>query len=267
MILIGTSGWVYPHWEGRFYPPELPARDQLRFYARHFPTVEINRSYYRLPTREQFAAWADQVADDPGFLFAVKASRYLTHLKKLREPRDALDRLITAAEGLGPHLGPFLYQLPPHWRADAPRLAAFLAALPKRHRAAVEFRDPSWYQPEILRLLEEAGCALVQAVGGASPTPPELPPVGPFRYVRFHSGAHGVGVSEGELVPWAERLTADARAGRDAYVYFNNDPDGHAVVDAERLMALLGPLAARPITSDLPSVLGAAAPDLAPHPT
>jgi uncharacterized protein YecE (DUF72 family) len=246
MILIGTSGWIYPHWDGRFYPPELPARDHLRFYAHHFPTVEINRSYYRLPTREQFAAWAAQTADDPGFVFAVKASRYLTHLKKLREPHAALDRLVSAAEGLGARLGPFLYQLPPRWRADAPRLEAFLAALPRRHRAAIEFRDPSWYHPEILRLLEDAGCALVEAVGGEHPTPADQPPVGTFRYMRFHSGVHSIGVSEAELIPWAERLTADARQKRDAYVYFNNDLDAHAVADAARLMALLGPLAARP---------------------
>ncbi len=256
MILIGTSGWVYPHWEGRFYPSELPAREWLRFYARHFPTVEINRSYYRLPTREQFATWVRQADDDPGFVFAVKASRYLTHMKKLRQPRESLDRLIAAADGLGARLGPFLYQLPPHWRADAPRLADFLAAVPKDYRAAIEFRDPSWYRPEILRLLEDAGVALVEVVGGALPTPPSAPPIGPFRYVRFHSGAHSIGVSDEELLPWAERLAADARRRRDAYVYFNNDPEGHAILDAQRLMALLGPLAARPLHAAGPDALG-----------
>lgn len=246
MILIGTSGWVYPHWETRFYPAGLGGREMLRFYARTFPTVEINRSYYRLPTREQFGRWAALVSDDPGFVFAVKASRYLTHMKKLREPREALDRLIEAAAGLGSHLGPFLYQLPPHWRADVPRFAAFLAALPQGYRAAIELRDPSWYQPEILQLIAQAGCALVEVVGGALPTPPGTPRIGPFRYVRFHNGAYGTGVSERELQPWVERLTEDFHAGRDAYVYFNNDPEGHAIVDAKRLMALLDPLAARP---------------------
>lgn len=246
MILIGTSGWVYPHWEGRFYLPGLVGPDLLRFYARHFETVEINRSYYRLPTREQFAAWAAQIADDPGFVFAVKASRYLTHMKKLREPREALSRLVETATGLGSHLGPFLYQLPPHWRADVPRFAAFLAALPQGYRAAIELRDPSWYQPEILRLIAEAGCALVEVVGGVLPTPPGTPRIGPFRYVRFHNGEHGTAVGEDELLRWAERLRGDAHEGLDAYVYFNNDPEGHAIVDAQQLMALLGPLAARP---------------------
>jgi uncharacterized protein YecE (DUF72 family) len=256
MIMIGTSGWVYPHWEGHFYPRELPARDLLRFYARHFPTVELNRSYYRLPTHAQFAAWAAQVGDDPGFIFAVKASRYLTHMKKLREPREPIARLVEAAEGLGSHLGPFLYQLPPHWRADASRLGEFLAALPKGRRAAFEFRDASWYRSDILRLVEAAGVALVEVVGGVLPTPPSVPPIGPFRYVRFHNGARGIGVDEDELRPWADRLANDAARGRDAYLYFNNDPDGHAVVDAERLMALLGPLAARPLGAASPEVPG-----------
>ena len=118
MIWIGTSGWVYPHWVERFYPPDLPAQDQLAYYAQHFPTVEINRSFYRLPTRDQFRSWAEQTAAHPGFLFAVKASRYITHLKKLRDVDEALDRFIDAVAGLGKQLGPCLYQLPPHWRAD-----------------------------------------------------------------------------------------------------------------------------------------------------
>src|SRR3954453_17053494 len=108
MIWIGTSGWVYPHWVGRFYPPDLPVRDHLAYYAQHFPTVEINRSFYRLPTRDQFRSWAEQTAAHPGFLFAVKASRYITHLKNLRDGEEALDRLIDATAGLGERLGPCL---------------------------------------------------------------------------------------------------------------------------------------------------------------
>ena len=240
MIWIGTSGWVYPHWLGRFYPPELPQRDQLAYYAARFVTVEINRSFYRLPDRDTFAAWAAQVAFRPNFFFAVKASRYLTHLKKLKDPADGLARLLDAAEGLGPRLGPFLYQLPPHWKANPERLASFLALLPRRYRAAFELRDPSWFAPEILRLLEDAGCALVTAVGGAHSTSLELPAVGPFSYLRFHGGLYGIGYTEGELAFWAERIRAAADAGGDVYAYFNNDPEGHAIRDAERLRAMLG---------------------------
>jgi uncharacterized protein YecE (DUF72 family) len=246
MIWIGTSGWVYPHWVGHFYPPELPARDHLAFYAQRFPTVEINRSFYRLPTRDQFRSWTEQTAARPGFLFAVKASRYISHLKKLRGVDEALDRFIDAAAGLGERLGPCLYQLPPHWRADPLRLEQFVARLPRQYRAAFEFRDPSWYRPEIARILADAGCALVIAVGGSLSSPPDAPQVGPFGYVRFHHGAHGIGFSRTELAQWAQRLAGYAGEGRDAYAYFNNDPDGHAVADACTLRELLGPAAVQP---------------------
>jgi len=248
-IWIGTSGWVYPHWNGRFYPPDLPAREQLAYYARYFPTVEINRSFYRLPTREQFQAWAQQVAPYPEFLFSVKASRYITHLKKLLQPEEAIGRLMQAAGGLGQHLGPFLYQLPPHWRADAPRLEQFISLLPQGRQAAFEFRDPSWFQPDMLkalaRILDNAGCALVIAVGGALPTPLDVPSIGPFRYLRFHNGAHGIGFSDDELSFWANRLKVGAQ-DCTTYAYFNNDPEGYAVKDALRLRELLGPAAVMP---------------------
>ena len=178
MIWIGTSGWVYPHWVGPFYPPDLPVREHLSYYARHFPTVEINRSFYRLPTCDQFHSWAEQTASHPGFLFAIKASRYITHLKKLRDVDEALDRFMTAAEGLGERLGPCLYQLPPHWRANPSRLEQFVARLPRQHRAAFEFRDPSWYHADIARILGDAGCALVIAVGGSLSSPPDAPQAG-----------------------------------------------------------------------------------------
>ena len=239
MIWIGTSGWVYKDWVGRFYPPELSGRDWLAFYAREFPTVEINRSYYRLPTTDQFRAWAEQVPPAPDFRFAVKASRFLTHMKKLRDPEEPLDRLVTAAAGLGDRLGPFLYQLPPRWRADLDRLSRFVALLPPGHKAAFEFREPSWYGAAVVQILAGAGCALAVGIGGSQPTPSDAPDVGPFRYVRFHSGAWGTGFSDEELQPWAERLAADAATGRDVYVYFNNDPGGHAIYDARRLREML----------------------------
>lgn len=243
MICIGTSGWVYPHWAGRFYPPELPEHDWLPYYAQHFSTVEINRSFYRLPTYEQFHAWAEQTASCPDFLFAVKASRYITHLKKLINPQDAINRLITSASGLDRHLGPFLYQLPPKWRANLQRLEQFITLIPHAKQAAFEFRDPSWFQPEtfsnLCQILNVAGCALVIAIGGTCPTPLDVPSIGPFRYLRFHHGAHGIGLSDGELDFWAKRLSNDITEGRDIYAYFNNDAEAYAIHDASRFYELL----------------------------
>jgi uncharacterized protein YecE (DUF72 family) len=243
MIEIGTSGWVYPHWVGRFYPSDLPAREQLSYYAQHFSTVEINRSFYRLPTYEQFRAWAEQTSDHPNFCFAVKASRYITHLKKLHNVEEGLQRLVSSAQGLGTQLGPFLYQLPPHWRANPERLKQFIKLLPSNYQAAFEFRDPTWFQGETLRalscMLNEAGCALAVGIGGSQPTPTDIAGMGPFRYYRFHHGAHGIGFSDEELIFWAKRFVADIAEGRNVYVYFNNDPEAYAIRDALRLRELL----------------------------
>lgn len=251
MIWIGTSGWVYPHWAERFYPAQLPAREQLPYYAQHFPTVEINRSFYRLPTREQFEAWSKQTQSHPGFRFAVKASRYLTHLKKLLNAEEGITRLMTAAEGLGEQLGPFLYQLPPRWHANVSRLEQFIRALPHTRQAAFEFRDPSWFEPECIqalrRIFEESGYAtLTIGVGGSSPTPLDLAVSGPFSYVRFHQGASGACFTEAELIFWAKRLAREAEQGCEVYAYFNNDPEACAIRNGLRLRELLGPLAMPP---------------------
>lgn len=259
MIWIGTSGWEYPHWKGRFYPKGLPVREHLPYYARHFPTVEFNRSFYRLPTREQFESLREQTCSHPNFWFAVKASRYLTHMKKLLDPAEPMKRLVNAAEGLGDKLGPFLYQLPPRWHANPARLEEFIHYLPANHPAAFEFRDPSWFEPdtfrELTRILSngenrtngpKGSSTLAVAVGGALPTPLNLPTIGPFDYIRFHSGAGGIGLSEDELAFWAQRLASAAEKGREVYAYFNNDPEGYAILNALRLRELLGPLAVAP---------------------
>ena len=243
MIWIGTSGWVYPHWAGRFYPPDLHMHDWLPYYVQHFSTVEINRSFYRLPTYEQFHAWAEQTVLHPGFLFAVKASRYITHIKKLNDPQEAITRLITSASGLGEHLGPFLYQLPPNWRANPQRLEQFITLLPHAQQAAFEFRDPSWFQPgtfsSLSQILNVSGCALVIAIGGPCPTPLDAPFIGPFRYLRIHHGEQGIGLSDDELAYWAKRLSIDIAESREVYVYFNNDAEAYAIRDALRLRELL----------------------------
>ena len=239
MIMIGTSGWVYKHWIGCSYPPELKQADWLSYFARHFSTVEINRSFYRLPTHANFEAWANQASVNGRFVFATKASRYLTHLKRLYTPEEPLARLLDAASGLGSHTGPFLFQLPPGMKADYERLRYFLSKLPPGIRCAFEFRDHSWYAPDILRLLDESGCALVRAVGGHY-TPMEVPDAGSFRYIRVHGGQYGVGLDESELQFWAGRIRQEASQGRDVYIYFNNDPYCHAIYNAYRLREILG---------------------------
>jgi uncharacterized protein YecE (DUF72 family) len=239
MIRIGTSGWDYAHWVGIFYPEEMPEREYLAFYSRHFETVEINRSFYRLPSFDNFAAWASQVEQPSKFCFAVKGSRYITHFKKLNNPTEPVELLLSSAAGLGSRLGPILFQLPPNWKANPDRLRGFIGTLPTERRVAFEFRHPSWFKPEIAEILDEAGCTSVYGVGGGHPTPADAPLVGRFRYVRVHGGANGVGLTDDELEPWADCLAVDCTKGRDAYVYFNNDPGGFAIWNAIRLRELL----------------------------
>jgi len=236
-IRIGCSGWQYRHWRGRFYPHDLPVERWLEHYAAAFDTVELNSSFYRLPEADDFASWARRVPDR--FIFAVKASRYLTHLKRLRDPRDPLDRLWSRVVRLGGHLGPMLYQLPPRWHRDVDRLEAFVAALPPRQRQAIEFRDASWYGSEVFRLLAKGGVALCLHDMPGSATRPD--PVGPFVYVRFHgaSGKYRGGYSAQMLSAWASRMAEWADAGSPVFGYFNNDAAAQAVRDAARLREMV----------------------------
>ena len=237
-IRIGCSGWQYRDWRGDFYPSDLPANRWLEFYAQQFDTVELNASFYRLPQARTFAAWSRRLP--PGFSMAVKASRYLTHTRRLREPAEPLTRLWSRAELLERHLGPMLYQLPPRWKANLERLAAFLAAVPVGRPQAVEFRDPSWNTPDAYRLLATAGVALcLHDMPASMPRPV---PVGPFAYVRFHgeAGRYGGRYATDVLRTWAERLRGWAAAGVASWVYFNNDIGGHAPRDAHRLRELVG---------------------------
>jgi uncharacterized protein YecE (DUF72 family) len=237
-LYIGTSGWVYKHWtRGVFYPPGLPSEQQLPFYSERFPTVEINFSYYKLPERSVFEHWREQSPQH--FLFAVKASRYLTHMKKLKDPEEPLERLMHSARGLGDKLGPVLFQFPHWWRANPERLAAFLEALRPYapQRFAFELRHQTWLVPRVYELLEQAGAALCLPVGWGIPLDVRL--TAPWTYVRMHGGEHGVGFGDDELAAWAGRIRGFLDGGADTYVYFNNDPDGHAIRDAERLRQLL----------------------------
>ncbi len=238
-IRIGCSGWQYKHWRGTFYPADLPQARWFEFYASRFDTVEINNSFYRLPEKETFARWGRQAP--AGFLFAVKASRYLTHMKKLKEPADALARLFGNLRALRARLGPVLYQLPPHWKRDEARLDAFLELLPRDVEQAVEFRDPSWYADYTFETLELHHVALcLHDMRGSAP--PRLA-VGPLTYVRFHGAGsrYGGRYPDAELSDWASWLRAQHARGRPIYAYFNNDVGGHAPRDAARLRSLLNP--------------------------
>ena len=241
-LRIGTSGYVYPHWRGVFYPPGLPARAWLPFYAKVFDTVELNNPFYRLPAKTAFDDWRAAVPDD--FVFAVKASRYLTHLKRLREPRAPLDRLLRRVRPLGPTLGPLLFQLPPQFHADLGRLARFLGALGRQPhlrglRAALEVRHASWLVPETYDLLRKAGVAL--CLHDARVQQVTTPVTADFVYLRRHGtsgryhGAYPLSAQRAD----ARRIRRWLGDGLDVYVYFNNDGGGAAVRDALRLRSVV----------------------------
>ncbi len=232
-VRIGCSGWQSRHWRGNFSPEDLPQSRWFDYYTTKFDTVEINNSFYRLPERETFARW--RAAAPRGFLFAVKASRYLTHMKKLKDASEPLDRFFDNALALGPRLGPVLYQLPPHWGRDEARLGSFLALLPGDVPQAVEFRDPSWYADSTFEMLERHRVAMCvhDMAGSASPRMA----VGPFVYARFHgSGSrYGGAYPDAVLDDWTEWLSEQLSRDLPVYAYFNNDVGGHAPVDAARL--------------------------------
>lgn len=250
-IHIGTSGWHYPHWVGPFYPRGLQPEAFLAHYARSFRTTEINSTFYRLPTPQTLAAWHERTPQ--GFVFACKASRYITHMKKLRNPEVACPPLFEAVEVLADKLGPTLFQLPPKWRVDPGRLEAFLAALPRRHRCAFEFRDESWFTPEVYRLLGryDAGFCIYELAGRRAPT--EV--TAGFVYLRLHGpgGPYQGRYDDRALAGWAGRILMWRKAGRDVYCYFDNDERGYAARDATRLIEMVEGLrqgcVARPIAS------------------
>ena len=233
-VHVGTSGWQYRDWRGALYPPGLPQREWLHHYADDFETVEVNNSFYRLPERETFARWRGQTPT--GFVMAVKASRYVTHIRRLREVGDAVDLFWERARALGPRLGPVLFQLPPRFPVEVGRLATVLGALPRGMRAAFEFRDGSWHTPEVHASLDRAGCALVWPDRPGSRV--TLPLTGGWGYIRLHQGrATEPGYDRRKLRRWADRI-ADLDA-EEVFVYFNNDPGGAAVRDARTFRDLL----------------------------
>ncbi len=237
-IWVGTSGYVYRHWrKGVFYPVGLPAREELGYFASRFRTVELNNPFYRLPTPEMFHRWRDSTP--PDFQFAVKASRYITHIRRLRNVEDELALFLTRAGHLGPKLGPILFQLPPTQQLDLDRLDDFLALLSRDHRWVLEFRHPSWHTTEVYQLLTSHEVALCIPVGGG--LHPDRITTAPFTYIRMHRGHEPAGgFTDHELMSWARQIRALRGAGKEVYVYFNNDWEGYAIRDAMKLRELLG---------------------------
>jgi uncharacterized protein YecE (DUF72 family) len=233
--LIGTSGWQYRHWRGRLYPPGVPQRRWLEHYAERFDTVEVNATFYRLPSPTTFEGWRRRTSD--GFTMAIKASRYLTHVRRLRDPGEAVERLMRAAAPLGPRLGPVLVQLPPDLRRDLPALAATLEAFPAGTRVAVEPRHESWLVPETFRLLERHDAALCMADRPSWRPPPVR--TASWGYLRLHEGRATPRPCYGRaaLDAWARRLAEIFGPDEDVYVYLNNDGQGCAPRDA-RVLAL-----------------------------
>ncbi len=236
-IRIGTSGWSYDHWQGRFYPSGLRPAERLAWYARHFSTVEINNSFYHLPGEATLDHWREAVP--AGFVFAAKASRFITHMKKLRDPQRTLPPFLSRIGRLGGRLGPILFQMPPRWHCDLPRLADFLAALPPGHRYACEWRDPDWWREEVRALMAEHGVAWC-CFDLAGRTAPRWTSAD-FAYLRLHGpdGPYQGSYSDAQLADWAAQLRRWAADGLDCYCYFDNDAEAWAVHDARRLKALL----------------------------
>ncbi|TMR10425.1 DUF72 domain-containing protein [Nonomuraea turkmeniaca] len=231
--LVGTSGWQYKDWRKVLYPEGLPQRLWLEAYAREFPTVESNNAFYRLPRPETFAAWRERTPD--GFVMAVKASRFLTHIKRLDEPEEPVQRLMGAAAALKEKLGPILLQLPPTLRAEPGRLDRCLACFPRDVRVAVEPRHASWWTEDVRDVLNAHGAALCWADRLGRPQSP-LWRTASWGYVRMHQGRAGFEYGETSLRTWAGRVR---EAGwEDAYVYFNNDPGAAAVRNARRFARL-----------------------------
>ena len=231
-IRAGTSGFDYAAWKGSFYPDDLPAKKRLDYYGRNLSAVEINATFYRMPKREVVRNWAAQVPED--FAFVLKASRRITHFAKLKDSAETVEFLWKSASELGPRLGPILFQLPPTFKADAARLADFLAVLPDGLRAVLEVRNPSWRCDEVYELLRKHGVCLCVADSGDD-REPEIIPTADFGYLRMRRDDYG----DGDLERLAERI--GAQPWNECFVFFKHEDGGVAPAMARRLTALFEP--------------------------
>jgi uncharacterized protein YecE (DUF72 family) len=236
-IRIGTSGWFYDHWRGRFYPEDLPKSDWLCYYAKRFDTVEINNTFYHLPKEQTLQKWHNLAPK--GFLYTVKANRYITHIKKLKDTKDEVSRFFGRVEILEEHLGPILYQLPPTLRKNLDLLGSFLQLLPRGRLAVFEFRNESWYTQETFDLLAESAAGFCIHDLGGEETPRII--TGNVIYIRFHgtSGRYAGNYSKPMLTKWAKWINENRKYVRAVYAYFNNDSLGHAIANARTLRSLV----------------------------
>lgn len=236
-IYIGTSGWHYKHWRGPFYPEKFSASKMLEFYTRHFDTVELNNTFYRLPTETGLDLWRESTP--PGFTFAAKGSRFITHMKKFKDPELAIARYFERVDRLGAKLGPIVFQTPPWWEANLERLETFLAALPAGHQYAFELRHPSWHTPDVYRILcrSNAAFCIFEIAGFHSP----IEITADFTYIRLHGpgAAYQGSYPQETLRLWADRIRSWQSELRAVYLYFDNDQAGYAVGNALELKGMV----------------------------
>jgi uncharacterized protein YecE (DUF72 family) len=236
-IYIGTSGWHYKHWIGTFYPPSTRTTEQFNLYKQVFTTVEINNSFYRLPSPETFSTW--RKGSPPDFLFSVKASRFITHMKKLKDPKESSKRFFENIRSLKEKLGPILFQLPPSWKVNIDRMREFLEVLPDKFRYVFEFRNDTWYIEEIYNLLKEHNCAfcIYELAGHNSPAITTAD----FVYVRLHGpgdkyqGSYNIQ----QLKDWADQCREWQQQGLSVFIYFDNDQHGYAAFNAQTLLQII----------------------------
>ena len=233
---IGTSGWIYDHWQGPFYPEDTPQEDWLSFYQRRFNSVEINNTFYGLPEKATFQTWREEAP--PEFRYAVKANRYITHLKKLQEPQDTLGRFFSAVSELEDTLGPILFQLPPNWGYNHQRLADFLEVLPAGQRYTFELRAPDWINARALDLLADHQAAFCIYDFDGRQSPKEV--TADFVYLRLHGPgeAYQGKYSLQALAGWAGAISSWLGKGKDVYCYFDNDQAGYAAENAVQLQEM-----------------------------
>jgi len=237
-IHIGTSGWSYKHWRGNFYPADLKVKEHWTYYRDHFKTVELNNPFYHLPPKQTFVKWKNEADED--FVYAVKASRYITHMKKLKEPAESIANFMDNVAGLEDKLAVILFQLPPGWEINVERLAEFLEKLPHGYRYTFEFRNSTWYDERIYALLKKYNCAfcIYEIAGHISP----MAVTADFVYIRLHGPGdkYQGSYNEETLKEWAARCREWSGEGKTVFVYFDNDQEGYAAFNALRLRELTG---------------------------